>query len=136
MPRLLRTALALTLLVAVPACAGSAGSGAPQPDSRSLSPMEIEDALRQNVGTLYDLVSTRKPTWLRSRAGSPGGPGMTVSTHEVAVWLDGVRLGGVAQLRTIPLNTVAAARYLTPSEAQAQLGLNNLGGAIQVTSRR
>ena len=139
MPRLARAFLVLfPLLAAVPACGGTSGSNpAPQRDPRLLTYIEVQEGMSQNVMNLYDLISTRKSSWLRpTMSRAPTGTAPSGGGREVAVWMDGVRLGGPEQLRTVALSVVVEARYLTPSEAQAALGLNNLGGAIQITTRR
>lgn len=123
----------LPFIAALPACGGSSGStAAPRRDTRALSEFEIQEARSQGVASLYQLVATRKPNWLSTARSLTTGR----TAQVVTVWMDGVRLGGPDQLRTIPLSVVVAVRYLTPSEAQAALGLDNLGGAIVVTSQR
>ncbi len=139
MPRFVRALLVLlALAAAVPACGGSSSSNpSPQRDPRLLTYIEVQEGMSQNVMNLYDLVATRKSSWLRpTMSRAPTGSAPSGGGREPTVWLDGVRLGGVQQLRTVALSVVVEARYLTPSEAQAQLGLNNLGGAIVISTRR
>jgi hypothetical protein len=128
----------LPLLAALAACGGSSSANpAPRRSARLLTYFEIQEGLQQNKMNMYDLIASRKSNWLRpTMSRAPATTSSTGAGNPVSVWLDGVRLGGAEQLRTIPLTMVMEARYLTPSEAQAALGLNNLGGAIVVVSRR
>jgi hypothetical protein len=136
MARAVRTVLVvIACLGGLSTCASrTREGGTPRTDSRILTYAEIQDAAQQNIGNLYDLISTRRSQWLRSRSGVPTRGAATEYT--VSVWMDGIRLGGQEQLRLVPLSTIVEVRYLTPSEAQASLGLNNLGGAIAISTRR
>ena len=125
--------LCLSLPATTPGCKSAAGSGdaapAPRRDTRRIQLEEVTEAMGQNMQSLYDLVQSRHSDWTR--------PTLTINgSHQVTVYLDRARLGGVEQLRTVPLTIVASARYLTASEAQAEFGLDNLGGTIAITTRR
>jgi outer membrane cobalamin receptor len=52
------------------------------------------------------------------------------------VYVDQVRLGGVAELQNIPANQVERVRLYRAGEATTKYGLGNMGGVIEVTSRR
>jgi len=137
MPRPSARAVLLALLAAsiAPACAGGSQSGstaaAPRRDPRRLSLEEIEEAQAASVSNLYTLIQSRRPEWLRSPY-----TGVTGRSTMVAVWMDRMRLGGPSELRNLTLAMVESVRYLRPSEAQAELGLDNIGGAIVITRRQ
>jgi hypothetical protein len=149
MLRTVRTALTFPFAVLL-ACAGGASQGAdgssqPRPrrsDPRVLTTAEIDAAIAANVATLFDLVRAQRSQWLRVSA-SVGISGLRTdaaqpgsgSSAQAVVYVDRARLGGVEQMRQIRLVNVASARFLTPSEAQMEFGLDNLGGAIVVVSR-
>lgn len=137
-PRVGLLSFALTLAPAACASSGSgAGSGSPAGtrtsyDRNRIGPEEIAQAAEQNVTTVYDLVRSRRPAWMRSNpVGITSG-----AMSQVMVWLDNNRLGGFEALRNVPLSIAASIRYLSPPEAQAELGLDNSGGAILVVTRR
>jgi hypothetical protein len=124
----------LALAVALPACRSSGAAGASadelpaaRRDPRRVMPEEVAEALGQHMQSMFDLVAAKHMDWLRNTATLSG-------AHQVTVYLDRARLGGPDQMRTVALAIVESARYLTPSEAQAEFGLDNLGGAISITS--
>jgi hypothetical protein len=53
----------------------------------------------------------------------------------VAVYLDGVRVGGLDELRRLRADTVALMEYMSPSDATNRFGTNHDYGAILVTTR-
>ena len=131
MPLLRLTLLALALTVS--ACKSGGGGGAAASASARPAPRnpnlitgdQIQEAISSGLGNAYDLVARLHPNWMRS-TGRQG----------VQVWLDNQRYGGVTTLRSVSLTSISSIRYMTPSEAQGQLGLNNQGGAIVVTTAR
>ncbi|HWO87522.1 MAG TPA: hypothetical protein VNL98_00070 [Gemmatimonadales bacterium] len=138
--------LALAVLSGLLACGGgsraAAGSGesAPAPqtqrrqarsDPNRLTRQDIEEAMAANIQNMWDLVRNRRPAWLRP-AVAAGALGSGGQGTDVAVWVDNTRYGGPMTLQQIPLQIVQSVRYLTPSEAQGRLGLDNRGGAILV----
>ena len=136
MPRIHRMALPLCLALAagLPACRSTGASEssadnvpAARRDPRRVMPEEVAEALGQHMQSMYDLVAAKHMDWVRNA------PTLT-GAHQVTVYLDRARLGGPDQLRTVPLAIVESARYLTPSEAQAEFGLDNMGGAIAIIS--
>ncbi|OGU01153.1 MAG: hypothetical protein A2085_02310 [Gemmatimonadetes bacterium GWC2_71_10] len=99
----------------------------------------------QASATLYDFVIARHNDWLRSTGGgrmtqsvgnmdASAGPVSSASRAvSVTVYIDGIRFGvNPEALRNIPLRTVALARRLSPSEAQAKYGSDNDAGTIEV----
>ena len=121
----------MALLAGMPACrsSGASSSTTPHRDPRRIQYEEVAEAAGQNMQSLYDLVVSRHSDWLR--------PTLTLAgAHQVTVYLDRARLGGPEQLRTVPLRIVESVRYLTASEAQAEFGLDNLGGSIAIATRR
>ncbi len=132
----MRRAVLAALLALLPAagvtgCGTAPGTGAVAPanESRSLSPFDIQQGLDRNVASLYDLIAERRPRWLQASGASRR------TAVRATVWLDNMRLGGITELHSIALATVLSVQYLTASEAQMTLGLDNPGGAIVVTTR-
>jgi hypothetical protein len=60
-------------------------------------------------------------------------PGMNVG---IQVYLDGVRLGGVEDLRRISTQSVQSIRHYTAQEAQVRFGIGHSNGAIVVATTR
>lgn len=117
---------ALALAVAAAACASNQQSGIANTTSAGRDPnviteVEIREAIAQNVGSVYALVSRLHPQWLRATGSQP-----------VQAWSEHQRLGNVTTLGQVSLTSVSLIRYLSPSEAQGQLGMDNQGGAIMV----
>jgi hypothetical protein len=84
------------------------------------------------VLTAYEAVHRHRPQWLRTRSSpTPTNPNISPAM----VYLDGVRLGDVFELRQIGAQVVERMEYLTPSEATNRFGTNHTGGAILVTTR-
>jgi hypothetical protein len=135
-------ALALTALVLLPGCAGRSTGGAVTParDRRVIAAAELQEAVAQNVPTLDQLISRSRPEWLRTTPTQTGVAGPMAASRmtpvtQISVWMDNQRLGGPEVLRTIQVSAVSEVRLLSPSEAQARLGLDNQAGAILITSR-
>ena len=112
--------VSIAFLLTAGACAsagtaGSAGSSTAKASSTRITKPEI-DAL--SASSAYDVVSQLHPDWLRpSRSSMTGVLGSTQSgstalrTPVVMVYLDGVRLGGIDQLRSLSASTVMSIEY-------------------------
>ena len=69
------------------------------------------------------MVSQKAPT-----LGEPG-------NGQLLVFYDGAQLGGVDDLRQVPLAGVQLIEFLTPAETEHRLGKYTTIGAIRVSSR-
>jgi hypothetical protein len=78
------------------------------------------------------LVQEFRPTWLHSR-------GVTSirdqSAGQVRVYLNGVSVGDVNQLRDIRASDVRELHFLGAAQAQARYGVGHGGGVIEVLTR-
>lgn len=122
--RVLLLPLALTLL----GCATTQGTG-PRRSARVLTAEEIGEVA---ANTAYEAVELTRPQWFTRRA-SPtmGNPQPTPPV----VYLDGIRVGDLDELRLIRAVVVERMEYLSPSDATTRFGTNHNGGAILVTTR-
>lgn len=118
------------LIVALAAC--SAGRPIrPQPagDQYLIAQEELQRTKQEN---LYDAIRQTRPFWFTRdtrRAGAAAG--------DVAIYLNEQLIGGLAQLRRIPVAATARVRYLSSTEAQLRFGPpNGLRPAILVESER
>lgn len=121
-------ALIVLLALLLPACAMKQDTG-PRRSTNVLTADEIADL---PVTTALEAVERARPQWLRTRS-SP-----TFESPEPAypvLYLDGVRMGGVSELRTVDSDSVERMEYLHPSDATNRFGTDHTGGAILVTTR-
>ena len=122
--------VALTALLATGACAGRARPNSTMRERNVMRITEIQEAVNLGVANAYQLVERNHPEWL-----SPVRANSNTSSSLPTVWLDLQRMGAVGNLRTIQLASVTGIRYLTAFEARGELGFDNPGGAIIVSTR-
>jgi outer membrane receptor protein involved in Fe transport len=99
-----------------------------------------EIATRPGEGNALDLIRSLRPAWLTSRgvaSGNISGDGMGGVTDNagMAVYVDGVKMGGVDQLGTIEADRIQELRFLSASDATQKYGTGNTAGAIEVTTK-
>jgi hypothetical protein len=80
---------------------------------------------------LYLAVQSLRPQWLRQMSRQS-----IYQNEQIWVYMDGLRLGGVDQLKQILPAIVESVQFLTGLEATQRWGLDHGHGAIVVTSRR
>ena len=123
-------------LVAVTGCGSSRSQNEASQDTRSMrNPRvftleDIQNAQSQNINSVLDMVRRYRSEWLRPTLVSNSG-----RTAEPNAYMDRVRIGTWQALQNVPLASATMIRYLPPFEAQGELGLDNLGGAIVVSTR-
>ncbi|MFL5580751.1 MAG: hypothetical protein ACJ8AO_10285 [Gemmatimonadaceae bacterium] len=133
-PRL--TALAaLAGLLALAACAPAASSGgsastAPAASRRQADLITAEEIAGTSATTAYHAIEILRPTFLRAR----GQQSLSGSQSPVA-YVNGQRWGNLESLRNLTADDVLSIRRLSASEAQSRYGLDNIGGAIEVTTK-
>jgi len=116
--RLASLTIALLLTAGACATAGTAGSSSgPKSSSTRITKAEINAI---SAGSAYDVVSQLHPDWLRppksgmtgALSASQSGSGTALAAAPVVmVYLDGVRLGGVDQLRSLTAASVMSIEY-------------------------
>jgi hypothetical protein len=74
---------------------------------------------------LHAALRLARPRFLRTRAARKDAP---------VVYVDGVRVGDLAYLRSLPVRDVAIVRALGRSEATTRFGTDHVGGALLVTT--
>lgn len=126
---LLTHTLRLVAVLLLAACASTGGGGSSAANSRAVLGME---ELQAEVGrNLEDVIRQRRPSWLRTR-----GSTSLREEGEIAIYMDGTRMGGPEVLRTIMAQNVESVRYLSPGEATTRFGTGHVHGAIVVAMRR
>lgn len=96
-------------------------------DLRPSTVIVSDEIQRANVSSAYDAVERLRPTFLHSTRGAAG-------YGERRVYIDGVYVGGLSQLRLIPAMTVREVQYLSGVEATTRFGTGNSGGALLITT--
>ncbi len=81
---------------------------------------------------------TRESPGASYGSGDGGGGGVTsgMGQSEIAVYVDGNRLGGVGELRQVPANLVASIEYLDGPSATIRFGTGHSQGAIVIVTGR
>lgn len=133
---LVRAALAgrVPIVLALALLAGCATGGEP----RERAPRQQQNLLTEeqiHAGTFqtaFEVVQSLRPAWLRERARSVTNP----QGAQVAVYLDGVRMGGISALRQVRVHNIATMEFMTPSDATTRYGTGHAGGAILIRTRR
>ena len=110
----------------------SAGCLHQSPATATTDPSVItrEQIAVNHFATAYDVVEGMHQNWMQTR-----GPDSFASPTQVIVYLDGVRLGGIAALRNIPAGDVAYIRHYNGIDATARWGLDHGAGVIFVATR-
>lgn len=116
--------------------AGCATGGAPgiRPGSGDTIEADEIQAAGAEIQTAYDAVERLRPRFLRERANPTAGVAAN-RVDPVVVYVNGVRRGGVAELRRIRAAQVERIHYVRPTDAQTRYGNNHGSGAIEVTLR-
>jgi hypothetical protein len=130
--------VSLTVLGCLPP-SGPAHPARPGTNPDEISRAEV-DAGDWPGGTAYDLIRALRPRMLIARGVStrlvarPGGSA-PLMTRGIKVYLDGVPVGGVETLTSIPATTVQDVRWLSAVDATTRYGTGNADGAIVVRTR-
>lgn len=100
-----------------PRCARAGPSGSDRVTGREL--------LATGASDLHAALRLARPHFLRSRAARKDAP---------VLYVDGVRVGDLSYLRSLPVRDVAAVRALGRSDATTRFGTDHVGGALLVTT--
>jgi hypothetical protein len=116
------------LLMLVSACASTPAAERAERGGRAvITDAEIRNTHQANA---LGVVQALRPEWLRTPTTTSGQAG-----HQIQVYVDGNRMGGLDQLRQIMAGTVTSMQFLTGLEATQRWGLNHGSGAIVVSTR-
>lgn len=130
--RRLRSALAGLLTAAgvawsVAGCVTAASRPhAPHLNREVLSREELQST---HLMYAYDAVAALRSNWLLERPNTFRG-----TPNEVVVYVDGVRLGGLSELRAISLGPVYYIRHYDSLEATERWGVGHTQGAIFIST--
>lgn len=135
--------LSLAMLLGAPATAQAQDAPKRARDRNALTASEIEASTAASV---YQLIQQKRPRWLSPRGSSTlrtqsgtdmfGRPTERPADPEIAVYVDDVRYGTQATLRSMPPHTVESMEYLDAASATQRFGTNHEYGAILVRRKR
>lgn len=116
---------AVVLLVALPLACATAGTPA---NARS-DLITSEQLQARHFLNAYEAVQALHANWLFVR-----GVNSASTPEQVVVYEDLTRVGGVDELRSIPILTVKSIQHFDGNEATARWGIGHGAGAIQVST--
>jgi len=118
----------LPLVLSLMACATTGETG----PRRSTSVLTADEIGEVAAFTAYEAVQLTRPQWLRPRSSPTMGNPRPLSP---VIYLDGIRVRNIDELRRLRANVVERMEYLSPNDATNRFGTNHGGGAILVTTR-
>ncbi len=127
--RVLRAGLGFAMFVVLMANAAEAQKAKVRRDPRVITAEEIASRTETNA---LDLVRALRSAWLNGR----GSTSILLPEQGISVYVDGVKRGSIDELRFITKESIQEMRSLTASDAQARHGMDNVSGAIEVTTRK
>jgi ABC-type phosphate transport system substrate-binding protein len=127
MRRTISAAFVLAAAVVVAACAAQS-AGSSRSNANLITQAEIAAAGSSNA---YQLVERLRPIWLRKR-----GPTSVSQEGDVAVYVDGTRVGTREALRNLWTDDIESIQFLDAGRATLRFGAGNEDGAILVTRRK
>jgi len=123
-------------VVALPLILSSCATGGSTGSSSSANTLTADEIAEVGALTAYEAIELTRRRWLVPRTLRAGGtPSMGSDTGGPVVYLDGVRVGTLDELRRIRADRVSMMEYLSPSDATNRFGTNHDSGAILVTTR-
>ena len=115
-------------IAAITACASQRGPDTAAAPSSALGVMTQSEIFESRATTAYDAIARKRPMFLVSKVD-------LAPTAEREVYLNGIRLGGVNELRAIPASEVKEIRFVRAIDGVA-FGVGRSGGAILVISKQ
>jgi hypothetical protein len=114
-------------IAAITACASQRGPDTGAIPSSALGVMTQSEIFESRATTAYDAIARKHPLFLVSKVD-------LAPNAEREVYLNGVRLGGLNELRLIPAKEVKEIRFVRAIDGGAY-GVGRSGGAILIISK-
>ena len=129
--------LGVVLTLAV-GCASSGSSSAGAAGTSDPDIITLDQIVRSKATNAYDLIASLRPQMFTAH-GAPTTRGQQPSTQgrqaaPVVVYIDNVKVGPVAQLKSLATIDLREIRYLSPRVATDRWGEHHAGGVIYVTT--
>jgi hypothetical protein len=80
---------------------------------------------------VYDAVASLRSAWLNVHGTDSFG-----TPSQVWVYLDMTKLGGVSEMRSVPVTSIAGVRHYNGTEATMLFGVGHSAGVIQILSHK
>ncbi len=127
-----RIVIALALFLVLAGC--GRGPGPSDLGLRNRSVLTLEEIELDKAGgrSAYDLIARLRPEYLRSRGSSSL---LTNEPTTAMVYVDEMRFGDLASLRTFSAAQIYRVQYINAADATTRFGSDHLGGAILITTR-
>ncbi len=132
--------VALLILLAGCAGAGSGNRGSPGDESRRFDVIESAELAKVRDHTALEAIRQLRPRWLRGRgpsirfARSTGQPTAKRREGRVRAYVDGIPRD-LELLDMLDTEDVASMRFLNASDATTRFGIGHSAGAILITTR-
>ena len=119
-------AVSLWVLLAAGCAGGAPVTGGPRTDPAVITRDQVMDV---RFATAYDAVRSLRSNWIHSR-------GMESFKYpaQIQVYVDGVRMGGLAALQNVSASSVQYIRYISGIDASVRWGLDHGRGVIWVST--
>ncbi len=114
------------LLVSLGGCAPSLHRG----ERADMSTLTSDQMAPNHFHTAYEAVEAMRSNWFAPRTNTQVG----LYGNNVLVYLDNIRLGGIAELQNIPIASVAYIRHFDGVEATTRWGFDHMQGVIYVST--
>lgn len=121
----------LALGAALAACAGNPSSDSRPARHGGARLIAVEEVEASTASSAYDLIQQLRPRWLYVTTG----PTTFGQEPGIVVYVNEMRMGGLANLRELDTNSIHHIAFMDANEATARFGLNHTHGAISVTLR-
>jgi len=96
---------------------------------RSVNSITYEEVRNARVSDAWELIHNLRPGWLRT----PRGATSLTNHPDIAVFMNGTRMGSRDALHIIPITAVRTVRLYTATEARQKFGGDTQAGAIEIT---
>lgn len=125
---MVRTISGILLTAAVAAC----GASAPAQPRATRSVITAEEISSLNVTNAWEVIQHLRPDYLRSR----GSVSIRNQAAQFAVvYVNGMRAGGLDELRSVRAGDVANIRFISAADATTRWGTGHTGGVIEITTK-
>lgn len=138
--------VAIVSLVMLFAAEATADAQSPTKRARDRNTLTADEITASSSASLFQLIQQKRPRWLSPRGSSTlrtqtgtdmfGKPTESPAEPEIPVYVDDVRFGTQAALRSLTPQTVESMEYLDASSATQRFGTNHEHGAILVRRKR
>ena len=125
-----RRAVVVLASIGLVGCAFHHVDGRPSFSGNTITEDEVVAA---HVSTAFEVIQKLRANFLSNRGATSF---YDTSSPYPTVYVDGMKYGDIAILRTIPAEVVSTIRLYRAWEATTLYGMGNMGGVIAITTRQ